>query len=264
MGRRYAKNHYSNRRSKWPKYVGILLTFTFIYLFAHETSILFPLVTNKNSPKYLPNGERVAYPGENSITVKGVPAPRKTIQNGVFIEMGANEGLNSNSHYLEQKHGWHGLCIEAGPMNYGELVKNRPKCTNINAVVAEKVGEQIFREFSGTLFGHSGFVDGRTTKEWDSLIADHPDASYEDLSITTNTMAGIFKENNIKNIDYFSLDVEGYEMKILAAYPFDDHPVRLWTIESNKLDRKMLLQFMGERNYLCFHYDNVNTICEKK
>mmetsp|Transcript_12500 Transcript_12500/g.13910 ORF Transcript_12500/g.13910 Transcript_12500/m.13910 type:complete len:254 (+) Transcript_12500:60-821(+) len=216
-----------------------------------------------SSPKVqLLKNERVAQFGENSITVKGVLPRVEHIKKGTFIEMGANDGLNSNSHYLEQNYGWRGLCIEAGPANHRQLTLNRPNCRNINAVVSDGIENQKFREFTGGLYGHSGFVDGRTDAEWSGLIRAHPTEKYHDWDVKTNTMSGILKENDITNVDYFSLDVEGYEMKILNSYPFEIHPVTVWTIESNKLDRKALLDFMEKRNYECKHYDKVNTICE--
>ena len=83
-----------------------------------------------------------------------------------------------------------------------------------------------------------------------------------DWEVDTNTMEGIFGHNKIEKIDYFSLDVEGYEMKILHSYPFATHPVTVWSIESNKLDRDELTSFMNERGYSCKHYDQINTICD--
>ncbi len=197
--------------------------------------------------------------GEHGITDKIL----KMIPNGkTFIEMGANDGLNSNTHYLEQL-GWRGLCIEAGPSNFNKLKKNRPGCTNIQAVVSDKESTTIFREFpEGGLYGHSGLKKARSNKSWNSLIKSHPHASYIDHEVRTTTMDKIFGENTISNIDFFSLDIEGAEMSVLNKYPFKSYPVKVWAIESNKLDRKKLVQFMSNKGYSCFHFNAVNTICE--
>lgn len=42
----------------------------------------------------------------------------------------------SNTIFLERAYGWRGVCIEATPSLYDALVKNRPDCTNIHAVIA--------------------------------------------------------------------------------------------------------------------------------
>ncbi|GMI16189.1 hypothetical protein TrLO_g5354 [Triparma laevis f. longispina] len=182
-----------------------------------------------------------------------------------FVEMGANDGVNSNSNWLESI-GWTGLCIEAGPSNYKLLEKNRPKCTNINAVVSNKESSTIFREFpSGDLYGHSGLHDFRTDAEWDKLMREHNSPPFVDHEVRTSTLSKIFKEQSYTSIDYFSLDVEGAELAILNLYPFEEVPVRVWTIESNKLDRNELVTFMEKKGYWCeHHYDNVNTICGSK
>ena len=51
-------------------------------------------------------------------------------------------------------------------------------------------------------------------------------------------------------------------MLILRKYPFHMYPVNLWSIESNKLDRKELVSFMDEKGYRCSHYDKTNTFCQ--
>jgi FkbM family methyltransferase len=197
--------------------------------------------------------------GENKITDRILTL----VPNGtVFVEMGANDGLNSNTHLLEQL-GWSGLCIEAGSTNFGKLQRNRPVCTNVNAVVSEKEAEVIFREFpSGILYGHSGLKDSRSDVDWHSLISTHQ-ASFIDHSVRTMTMQTIFIKYGVTDIDYFSLDVEGAEMLILRNYPFEMYPVRVWSIESNKLDRMKLVTFMDGKGYRCEHYDGTNTICER-
>eukprot|EP00568_Trieres_chinensis_P003681 CAMPEP_0183311134 /NCGR_PEP_ID=MMETSP0160_2-20130417/35325_1 /TAXON_ID=2839 ORGANISM="Odontella Sinensis, Strain Grunow 1884" /NCGR_SAMPLE_ID=MMETSP0160_2 /ASSEMBLY_ACC=CAM_ASM_000250 /LENGTH=298 /DNA_ID=CAMNT_0025475623 /DNA_START=37 /DNA_END=933 /DNA_ORIENTATION=- len=184
------------------------------------------------------------------------------MKSGIFVEMGANNGINSNTLKLEQNLGWNGVCIEAGPTNFQKLQLARPNCSNVNAVVADQEGHTIFREFpEGGLYGHSGIVDMRSKEAWDALIQAHK-AKFVDHKVKTSTLSQIFQKQNLTHIDYFSLDVEGAEMIILQKYPFQQHPVNLWTIESNKLDRKELVNFMARKGYSCAHYDKINTFCQ--
>ena len=215
--------------------------------FPAETSYQMPLVQNREISH-----------GENKITDKIL----ELIPDGkIFVEMGANNGKNSNTDLLESK-GWSGLCIEAGPTNFKKLVMNRPMCTNVNAVVSDTEATAVFREFpSGYLFGHSGLKNARSDTQWNSLISAHH-ATFIDHTIRTTTLSTIFDEHNAKIIDYFSLDVEGAEMSILHNYPFEAHPVRVWSIEHDKLDRSELVAFMESKRYKCFRYDKVNTICQ--
>ena len=97
--------------------------------------------------------KRSVYAGENKISERVLSLlPRGSI----FVEMGANNGLVSNTILLEAR-GWTGLCIEAGPSNFKNLERNRPHCTNVNLVVGDRESTTIFREFpTGPLIGHSG------------------------------------------------------------------------------------------------------------
>ena len=48
-------------------------------------------------------------------------------QNGFFIECGAADGFNlSNCKFFEESMGWRGINIEASPVKYAKLIKNRP------------------------------------------------------------------------------------------------------------------------------------------
>jgi len=50
--------------------------------------------------------------------------------NGFFIEVGANDGINqSNTYYLEKERNWRGILIEPAPNNYISCKKNR---SNLN------------------------------------------------------------------------------------------------------------------------------------
>jgi hypothetical protein len=66
--------------------------------------------------------------GENGIAVH---VWNLLMRPGVFVEMGAKDGVTSNSIWLEKLHGWSGLCIEASPANFAQLTVNRPKCNNV-------------------------------------------------------------------------------------------------------------------------------------
>jgi hypothetical protein len=143
--------------------------------------------------------------GENGITDAIIESLHGQ-KNGFFVEMGANDGINSNSLKLEQVLGWRGLCIEAGPTNFQKLQRNRPHCVNVHMVVADSPAgtAAIFREFpDGPLYGHSGLLASRTEAEWQDLLESHP-STYTDLTVQTNTMAQILADQQVvPPLDYF-------------------------------------------------------------
>jgi hypothetical protein len=132
----------------------------------------------------------------------------------IFVEMGANDGYNSNTYTLEHKYGWKGLCIEAAPGNYAQLIRNRPHCETIHAVVSNSVGTQVFREFSpdSKLYGHSGLLSMRSDAAWQSLLAAHSQHTVgggggETTTTTTTTTTIAYVDHNVQTMtlaDIFS------------------------------------------------------------
>ena len=47
----------------------------------------------------------------------------------------------------------------------------------------------------------------------------------------------------------------------LQHFPWSSVRIRVWTIESNKLDRASLRQLMAAHGYACHDFDNINTVC---
>ena len=44
----------------------------------------------------------------------------------------------SNSWFFEHHLGWRGMCVEANPHVYRRLERNRPSCTNVNALLSSR------------------------------------------------------------------------------------------------------------------------------
>ena len=63
------------------------------------------------------------------------PLPEGLFRDGVFLEIGANDGRNSNTRNLEHCLGWRGLLIEGQPTNFERLRKNRPSMLAIGSAI---------------------------------------------------------------------------------------------------------------------------------
>ena len=98
-----------------------------------------------NTPEYIKgHGGHTEWNGMKSFSQDGqdtelwgrlglsnLPAEKST-----FIEMGAFNGVGFSNTFLLESQGWRGLCIEANPQLFKDLERNRPLCTNVNAVVS--------------------------------------------------------------------------------------------------------------------------------
>lgn len=125
--------------------------------------------------------------------------------NGIFVDVGAYDGIQTSNTYLLEQLGWNGICIEAHPHYYSELQKNR-RCTCV---------EKAVTDFKGiTTFGI--------------------DRIGGDKTVNADTLDSILKQSLCpRKIDYLSMDIEGHEITVLKSFPFKDWDINLITIEHN-------------------------------
>ena len=95
------------------------------------------------------------------------------------------------------------------------------------------------------------------------MTAHQDDSKCADSQIKARPASELLRKYT--TIDWFFLDVEGAEMKVLKAWNWDAPPrVARWSIESNKLDRAGLVRYMLGRGYACAHLDAINSFCQLK
>ena len=147
-------------------------------------------------------------------------------KNGYFVEIGAYDGITiSNTYLLEKCYEWKGICVEALPDKFQELVKNR-RSININKAVYDTTGEIL--DFSSNDL-YSG-VTKNIDKHTDSL--DKPV-----IKVETITLNHILEQNNAPNfIDYLTLDTEGSELIILNDINFDKYKFGIIHLEHNYIE----------------------------
>lgn len=59
------------------------------------------------------------------------------------------------------------------------------------------------------------------------------DYKTEDIKVKTRALKNVFKEENITEIDYMSIDVEGHELQVIKGIDFTEVKVKVLTIENN-------------------------------
>jgi FkbM family methyltransferase len=156
--------------------------------------------------------------------------------NGFFIEVGANDGITqSNTLLLEQTKNWKGILIEPSTNVFEKCVKNRPnsKCYNC-ALVAEESTIFIKGDFFGSLMSS---VDGGRLNSKNLVY------------VKSRTLTSILDECNINKIDFFSLDVEGYELDILKGLDMNKYKPIYVLIEIYEKHKENIMQHMFSNDY---------------
>lgn len=160
------------------------------------------------------------------------------IENGFFVECGANICQNTETLY---KCGWKGMLIEPSISSFNWCLENRPDCINENCALVsfDYTGETISCSQT-SIIGKSVHVFGFPIMQMDKL--------YE---ISCTTFSNLTKKHNVRKVDVFFLDTEGFELEVLKGIDFDTCYIKYFIIEINPnyYSENELMSFMLNKNF---------------
>ena len=169
-------------------------------------------------------------------------------KNGVFVDIGANDGLTiSNTYYFEKELGWTGIAVEPMPIIFEKLQANR-SCDLVQGCVTQKPGKATFVELEGesnmlsTLTEHD---QGLTARRLNKNSKRH-NLKKREIEVDCITFTAITEKYNVENIDFLSVDTEGGELDILKSIDFDKTPVKIISVENNYYDNEIKDYLEGE------------------
>lgn len=175
-------------------------------------------------------------------------------KNGVFIELGALDGIrHSNTFLLENEYNWSGLMIEPSPSLYKELKINRNIYTE-NILVGDKKQENIeflYIEDKTKCIGLQGVVENYNPKHFDRIIREMDNKPYEIIKLNMVTLQELCDKHNICKVDYLSIDVEGSELKVLKGIDFAKLDITLIGVEVNyEEDKNEIYNILNKNGYI--------------
>ena len=186
--------------------------------------------------------------------IKNVCKTYFDFDNGFFLEVGASDGINqSNTKYLEDHRNWTGILIEPNVNAFNSCINNRPKSKVYNCALVdyEYPNAEIEMYFRSWITGDPGLV----TSVFDSPFNKVPgwDAYNNSYMVSARTLDSILEESSVEKIDFFSLDVEGYELKVLQGFNFIKYKPSFILVEAHD----EINQFEEIQTFLSTHYDMV-------
>ena len=170
---------------------------------------------------------------------------------GTFFEMGAYDGINSNSWYFEYNRSFHGLMIEANTGLWEVAKRNRPRTEILNIAISQEEG------YLTEMSGWGGITQTTCSKEKPSeeqlaahgskiksLQTNNPHPEHEDgeLGVPCRRMATILKDRG--HFDYVSLDCEGCERDAILTWDFEQNQACVVGMES--MDEDMTSVMIGQ------------------
>jgi FkbM family methyltransferase len=167
--------------------------------------------------------------------------------NGFFIEAGANNGVHqSNTFLFEQNNNWAGLLIEPNYENYKRCIEYRPKCIVERCALVSK--DYPFDYIEGNFITHENF-NGLSLMQ--GVTDEHIKDSSKIVKVPAKPIQTILDLHNITHVDFFSLDVEGYELEVLNGLNFDKISPNYILIETGSNEERIesIINYMLSKNY---------------
>ena len=192
------------------------------------------------------------------------------IDNGFFVEAGANDGFQqSNTYYFEKLRGWTGVLVEPVPELAAECRRNRRGPVVEAALVAEdSPGATVPIRFAGLMSVLAHPTDSMVDPEQHvrtGLESQHLSTSYT-VDVPARTLSSILDELGVtREIDLLSLDVEGAEIGVLRGIDWARHAPRFICIEVRQAEPLDALLFPRyERYEVLSEYDSYRDVLYKR
>ena len=169
---------------------------------------------------------------------------RKTTP-GVFVEVGALDGIRFSNTYSFECEGWMGVCIEPHPDYFPLLRANRLGSYCIQAAASNHTGKvEFFAEPRGEF---STLIEANTQNEMLSKKME----GYKKIIVSTVTLDSILENASINPpIDFVSIDVEGAELNVLNGFNLALYRPSVLVIEANdEVYNNKLDAYMQQHRY---------------
>ena len=189
---------------------------------------------------------------------------------GFYIDVGCQHPIKNNNTYLLFKKGWKGVNIDLDNVNIDLFNFFRPNDINVNSAVSnnvEKVKLFYYHQKSAI-----NTLDEKISLKQKAKIK-------KKIDIQTNTLENILDNYSINKIDLLTIDVEGFELKVLKGLNFDkykpcviiveflDLEANKWEIPYNNLDNVLkseIYSFLINKNYKLVNWVNGDLVFIQK
>jgi len=148
---------------------------------------------------------------------------------GVFVEVGCIDGRRfSNTLHFEHC-GWKGLCVEAHAGYIDLLHQNRPGSIIEHAAVGEEDAGEV--EFYANSRGSLSTLDASQEERFKKYGRYF--TGFEVQKVPKLTLSTLFARHVMREIQFLSLDIEGYEVEALRGIDLDRWRPEVFVIESD-------------------------------
>ena len=173
-------------------------------------------------------------------------------RDGFYVDVGAHHPRRFSNTYHFYKKGWRGINIDAMPGSMEVFQKLRPSDINLEMAVSEK--EQILTYYMFNEPALNGFSK--------AISKEHQTREYQIIDKIKVSSFPLYQILNKhlpldQKIDFLSVDVEGFDLKVLESNDWDKHRPSVILVEIinsslNSLINESIYKFLVGKGYSLF------------
>jgi len=184
-------------------------------------------------------------------------------KNGLFVDVGAYDGIQHSNTWGLAQAGWSGICYEPVPEAYAQCIKNHEKHRVIN-------DNHCIGNFAGTV--ELTLAGTLSTYNQDQINSEYWSQEYENRKIITTKIVTLDKSLEgyrfPPSFDVLSLDTEGSESDVLKAFDISYWRPKLAIVEAQelhpseglRLQAPFINDFFFLAGYTKIYCDEINNI----
>jgi FkbM family methyltransferase len=182
---------------------------------------------------------------------------------GTYVDVGAGSPSQDSVTSYFYDRGWHGINIDPLPTVYNQLVQQRPRDININAGISDQPADNInFYQIYSNKDSRAYELSTFDKDVLDKAIKDG--YSYETLTVKVKTLDQVLKSNQIHDITFLKIDVEGKEKDVLKSINLNEYRPQVILIEaleprSNIDSSGKWKEILLHNNYVFIFFDGINS-----
>lgn len=150
----------------------------------------------------------------------------KHVENGFYIDVGANDPTIDSVTKAFYDRGWHGINIEPLPSHHADLLRDRPRDINLQCAAGDNSGEIEVWECD---------VRGWATASTD-VVTQHTESGHVGTfhKVPVATLTDICAQSAKDAIHFLKIDVEGFEKTVIGGMDLERFRPWIIIIESTK------------------------------
>lgn len=184
------------------------------------------------------------------------------IPSPIYLDVGAHHPILLSNTYLFYKQGAHGINIEPDPVLFGAFPKQRKRDTNINIGIADQEDELPFYVMSAPA------LNTFSEAEAQAVVAQGRFNVERVISVKVRPINLVLHEAlHSLPLDFFSIDAEGMDFKILSSMDFTRWRPKVICVETityseaNKGEKiTKIADLLQDLGYSVYADTHINTI----